>query len=139
VTERFVADASIGVAWSVSAQSSGKTDDLLDEVAEGARFRVPALWYLEVANALLVLTRRKRITPRECASARRALASLNPAVDEEAPTIAFGKVSDLAVEHSLSVYDAAYLELALRTGLALASRDAGLNKAAQRCGIQVLV
>jgi predicted nucleic acid-binding protein len=60
-------------------------------------------------------------------------------VDEEAPTIAFGKVSDLAVEHSLSVYDAAYLELALRTGLALASRDAGLNKAAQRCGIQVLV
>lgn len=135
----FVADASIAVAWSVAAQSNRGTDDLLEEVAEGRPFCVPGLWFFEIANALLVLTRRKRITPRECAVARRALAALHPAVDDEEPRIALEKVSDLAAEHSLSVYDAAYLELALRRRLPLASRDAGLNRAARRCAIQILL
>jgi predicted nucleic acid-binding protein len=99
---------------------------------------VPGLWFFEIANALLVLTRRKRITTRECTIARRALAALHPVVDDEGPRIALEKLSDLAAEHSLSVYDAAYLELALRTKLPLASLDSGLNKAAQRCAVQLL-
>jgi predicted nucleic acid-binding protein len=67
------------------------------------------------------------------------LLNLNPVVDEEGPRAALGRVSELAAEHNLSVYDAAYLELALRRGLPLASRDAGLNRAAQRCGVKVLL
>jgi predicted nucleic acid-binding protein len=110
-----------------------------DEVAEGRRFYVPVLWFFEIANALLVLRRRKKITPKECAAAGRALASLHPAVDEEEPRVAFGKVSELALEQSLSVYDAAYLELALRRGLPLASRHVDLNSAAQQCGVRVLL
>ena len=60
-------------------------------------------------------------------------------VDEEGLRVALGKISDLADAHALTVYDAAYLELALRTGLPLASRDGDLNRAARRCGVKVLL
>jgi predicted nucleic acid-binding protein len=139
VTTGFVADASVGVAWSVASQSSTETERLLDEVSSGRPMCVPVLWAYEVANALLVLTRRKRIKAQERVSACRALVHLNPAVDDEGPRTVLGKVSDLAAEHDLSVYDAAYLELALRRGLPLASRDDGLNRAARRCGVEVLL
>jgi predicted nucleic acid-binding protein len=139
VTVGFVADASIAVAWSVASQSSNATGHLLDEVSSGRPLCVPILWAYEVANALLVLKRRNRIRPEEWASARRSLARLNPVVDEEGARAALGKVSDLAAEHDLSVYDAAYLELALRRSLPLASRDAALNRAARRYGVGVLL
>src|ERR1700681_2915779 len=57
---------------------------------------------------------------------------LRPVVDDEGPHLAFGETLDLADKHALSVYDAAYLELALRKSLPLASRDRALNKAARR-------
>jgi predicted nucleic acid-binding protein len=139
MTGGFVVDASVGVAWSVASQSSNDTEQLLDEVSSGRPLCVPVLWLYEVANALLVLGRRNRIKPQDSAKARVALLNLNPVVDEEGPRAALGRVSELAAEHNLSVYDAAYLELSLRRGLPLASRDAGLNRAAQRCGVKVLL
>jgi predicted nucleic acid-binding protein len=60
-------------------------------------------------------------------------------VDDEGPRGALGRVSDLAEKHALSVYDAAYLELATRRGLPLASCDADLNRAAKRCGVMMLL
>jgi predicted nucleic acid-binding protein len=139
VTAAFVADSSVAVSWAVLSQSSPLTDSLLDAVISGRAFVVPALWPFEVANALLALTRRKRITPEQCARARRALNRLRPLVDDEGPGEAFGRISEHAEEHELSIYDAAYLELALRRRLPIASRDARLNKAAQFRGIQTLV
>ena len=139
MTDGFVADSSVGVAWAVLSQSSQATEHLLNDVASGKPFVVPALWTFEVANSLLVLMRRKRIEPEECARARRALSRLVPVVDAEGPRVAFGKISELAEEHTLSVYDAAYLELAVRRGLPLASRDGALNKAAKRCGVKALL
>lgn len=135
----FIADSSVGVAWAVMSQSSEATAQLLDDVASGTPFAVPAVWMLEVANSLLVLTRRKRIEPEQCVRARRALSHLNPAIDEEGARFALGKISNLAEKHALSVYDAAYLELAMRKGLPLASRDAALNKAARLCGVKTLL
>lgn len=64
------------------------------------------------------------------------LAQSSPVVDDEGPRLALGRISDLAEEHALSVYDAACSELALRRGLPLASRDAALNEAAGRCGVE---
>jgi len=58
--EGFVADASVGVSWAVSSQSSPAAKGLLEEVAAGKPFVLPGLWILEVANALLVLTHRKK-------------------------------------------------------------------------------
>lgn len=135
----FVADASVGVSWAVLSQSSSLTDRLLDEVASGRPFLVPPLWPFEVAQALLVLARRKRIAAEQCARARRALGRLTPVIDDEGPGAALGRISDLAGECGISVYDAAYLELALRRSLPLASRDTRLNAAAKSRGLETLL
>ncbi len=139
MSEGFVADASVGVAWAVHSQSLEATAPLLDEVASGRPFVVPVLWMFEVANALLVLVRRKRIGPEQSALARRALSHLTPIVDEEGSRVALSAVYLLAEKHSLSVYDAVYLELALRRSLPLASRDMNLNRAAKFCGAKILL
>ena len=139
MSEGFVADASVGVAWAVHSQSIEATAQLLDEVASGRPFVVPVLWMFEVANGLLALTRRKRIDALQCARARLALNRLTPAVDDEGARFALTRVSELADKYRLSVYDAAYLELAQRRGVPLASRDTELNKAAKLMGVRTLL
>jgi predicted nucleic acid-binding protein len=94
---------------------------------------------LEIANALLVLTRRKKILAQQCARARAALSRLRPVIDDEGPRLALQRISELAEESSLSIYDAVYLELAQRKSLPLASRDSGLRAAAKKYGIRVLL
>jgi predicted nucleic acid-binding protein len=135
VSARFVIDASIAVAWVHPAQATRETDRLLDEVAGGVRFAVPALWLLEVANALLVLERRRKLKADERAEALETLLTLGPAIDDDGARHAFGRVSDLAREHDLSVYDATYLELALREKLPLVTKDHGLRAAARRATV----
>ncbi len=81
-------DASVGVSWAVPSQSSSAAEALLEEVASGKPFVVPGLWMFEIANALLVLTRRKRIPPRQCARARAALSRLHPVIDDDGPRLA---------------------------------------------------
>jgi predicted nucleic acid-binding protein len=135
----FVADSSVGVAWAVLSQSTDATDRLLNDVASGTPFVVPVLWMFEVANALLALSRRKRIEPEQCARARRAISRLTPLIDEKGPQLAWSRIWDLADRHALSVYDAVYLELADRRGLPLATRDAELSKAAKLSGVPTLL
>ncbi|MBP8262048.1 MAG: type II toxin-antitoxin system VapC family toxin [Verrucomicrobia bacterium] len=139
MSEGFIADSSVGVAWAVPSQASDATDALLDKVAAGTPLVAPILWPFEVANSLLVLLRRKKILAPERERALEALARLPLAVDDEGPRLAWGKISELATEHGLSVYDAAYLELAVRRKLPLASRDEALCKAAQSCRIKMLL
>lgn len=139
MSEGFIADSSVGVAWAVPSQASEATDDLLDNVATGTPLVVPTLWSFEVANSLLVLLRRKRILALERDRALGALAQLPLVVDDEGPRLALGKISELASEHGLSVYDATYLELAVRRKLPLASRDGALCKAAQGCRVKLLL
>ena len=139
MTSGFVAHSSVGVAWAVASQSSDGTRSLLDEVAAGRPCVIPVLWMFEVANTLLVLLRRRRISADEYGRARHDLAELRPVVDDEGPHLAFGETLELADKHALSVYDAAYLELALRKSLPLASRDEALNKAAGRAGVKTML
>lgn len=139
MSEGFVADSSVGVAWAAHSQASEATDQLLEKVAGGGPLVVPTLWPFEVANSLLVLFRRKRIIADERDRALGALARLPLVVDDEGCRQAFGKVSELAAEHGLSVYDAAYLELALRRKLPLASRDDALCNTAKDCHVRLLL
>lgn len=139
MSEGFIADASVGVAWAVPSQASNTTDDLLDQAASGTPLIVPTLWPFEVANSLLVLLRRKKILAPERDRALGALARLPLVLDDDGPRLALGKISALAVEYGLSVYDAAYLELAVRQKLPLASRDEALCKAAQSCRVKLLL
>lgn len=139
MSEGFIADSSVGVAWAVHSQASAATDQLLDGVAAGTPLVVPTLWPFEVANSLLVLLRRKRLLAAERDRAVAALAHLPLLVDDDGPRLALGRISGLAAEHGLSVCDAAYLELAVRRKLPLASRDEALRKAAQRCHVKLLL
>ena len=139
MSEGFIADSSVGVAWAVHSQASAATDELLDRVAAGTPLVVPTLWPFEVANSLLVLLRRKKLLTAERDRAVAALACLPLVVDDDGPRLALGRISELAAEHGLSVYDAAYLELAVRRKLPLASRDEALRKAAQGCHVKLLL
>ena len=134
----FVADSSIGVAWSTPSQGTPETDQLLDDVALGRSVVVPSLWFLEVANTLLKLERNHRIPAGHRRKALADLAALSPQVDDAPAVSAFNTVSDVAEKYGLSVYDAAFLELALRRGAPLASRDQPLVEAAKKAGVSVI-
>ncbi len=136
MSEEFVADASVAMAWAVESQSSPQSKALLDRVAAGVPFVVPVLWPFEVANGLLVLLRRKRMTPQDFARICRDFEAAKPVIDAEGPRLLWHEVTDLAEKFGLTIYDAAYLELAIRRRLALASRDASLNDAARLCGVK---
>jgi predicted nucleic acid-binding protein len=139
MSEGFIADSSVGVSWAVHSQASEATDELLDEVSAGRPLVVPALWAFEVANSLVVLLRRKKLLAEERNRALGALGRLPVVVDDEGPRLAFGRISELAAEHGLSLYDAAYLELAVRRKLPLASRDDALCRAAGACRVKLLL
>jgi predicted nucleic acid-binding protein len=134
----FVVDASVGFAWVYEDQATPETDRLLNELATGGMAVVPAMWFLEMANVLLTAQRRHRLTPYQRKAALEHLNTLQFVVDEEAAKSAFGKTSDLAENLGLTVYDAHYLEVALRRKMPLATRDGALRQAAKRCGVEVL-
>jgi predicted nucleic acid-binding protein len=136
MSERFVADASIAVAWVHPAQATPQTEALLQAIYDGAVVEAPALWPLEVANALLVLVRRRKLAAHERQRALIALQNLPVELDHEMSSLAFTTLSALAAEHRLSVYDAAYLELALRKKLPLGCKDGPLRTAAKRCRLK---
>jgi predicted nucleic acid-binding protein len=138
VTKEFVVDASISIAWVHPAQATTQSQALLEAIAAGAVVRAPALWSLETANALLVLTRRRKLSDAERVNALTVLAQLSVVLDHETAALAFGKLSDLATRHGLSVYDAAYLELALRRKLPIACKDGPLRTAAKRARVKLL-
>ncbi len=136
MTRKFVADASVAVAWIHPDQGTDETEAMLDALEEGAALEVPALWPLEVANALLVLVRRRKLTDDDRVLGLQWLAGLPVRVDHDmAALTAFTQLSDIAVKHGLSVYDAAYLELAQRRALSLGCKDGPLRTAARRAGV----
>jgi predicted nucleic acid-binding protein len=137
VTRVFVADASVAVGWVHPAQATTHTAAMLDALGDGAALEVPALWPLEVANALLVLVRRRTLTEDERQTGLGWLRGLPVRIDPEAASLAFSRLSELAAAHRLSVYDAAYLELAHRRRLALACQEGPLRKAAKREGVSL--
>lgn len=137
MTGSFVVDASVAVAWVHPAQATPETAAMLDAIAEGTTIDVPALWSLEVANALAVLARRRKLTEEERQVALGWLRGLPVRVDHEMASLAFTRLSELASAHQLSVYDAAYLELAQRRTLVLGCKDGPLQEAATRAGVRL--
>src|SRR5579863_4475511 len=122
------------MAWVLPSQASEPTNDLLNQLMSGAVIWVPSLWPYEVSNSLLVLLRRKRLLQEDYLAARVFFQGLRTSIDDAGQYFAGGRTADLAIEFGLTVYDAAYLELAVRKQLSLASRDSDLNRAAARCG-----
>jgi predicted nucleic acid-binding protein len=125
----------VAIGWVHPSQSTAATAATLVAIAEGATLEVPALWPVEVANALTVLERRGKLTVTERQIALGWLRGLRLRIDHEMAGVAFSRLSELASKYRLSVYDAAYLELAHRRSLELACKDEPLRVAAKKCGV----
>lgn len=134
--ESFVLDASVALAWGLEDESNAYTDAVLDAM-EHREAIVPCIWPLEVSNALLVAERRGRVTRAMITGFLEHLWSLPIVVEQCDPRRIFGQVLLLAREQGLSVYDATYLDLALRMGLPLATQDDALRAAASRVGVEI--
>jgi predicted nucleic acid-binding protein len=132
--EAFVLDGSVSLAWYFKDEANPYADAVAARFPE-VRAVVPAIWPLEVANAILMGERRKRSTEAQATTWLGYLGSLPVIVDDETTTRAWSDVLSLARAHNLSAYDAAYLELALRRGLPLASLDDRLRAAAAAVGV----
>jgi predicted nucleic acid-binding protein len=128
----FVVDASVSAAWFLPDEANPATEAALQATSTHDVW-VPALWLLEVSNLLLQAQRRKRITADKRRDLAAAAGALRIKVDREPVPIT--TLDDVAARHGLSAYDAAYLELALRRGLALATQDDALIAAMTRAGV----
>ena len=133
----FVLDCSIAMAWCFEDEATEFTDSLLESLAQ-ATAKVPSIWFLEVANVLAISERRGRTNQAKITKFLQLLRSLPIIVDVKTEEKAFTDVLTLARTHQLTSYDAAYLELALREGLPLATLDEGLKRVALNIGVTIL-
>jgi predicted nucleic acid-binding protein len=133
----LVLDSSVTLAWLYSDEITEPIQRIFEAVAEQGAV-VPALWKLEIANSLTVAVRRGRIGRDFRRAALSDLAMLEIATDPHTETNAWGQTVELADRCDLTVYDAAYLELALRRRLPLATLDEKLRVGAASCGVEVL-
>jgi len=133
----FVIDASAALAWCFDDESTEATRALLDRF-EDERAEVPSLWHLELANALAMGERHRRITPARTSEFIALIDGLPIVIDERTPNVALSTVLELSRREQLSAYDASYLELAMRRGVPLATKDNDLARAANHLGVSLL-
>src|SRR5438105_2157991 len=130
----FVLDCSVTMAWYFRDEANAYANTVRKALSR-ARAVVPALWPLEVANILVLGERRGRSTEAEASKWLRYLQMLPIHVDDETGARAWSDILHVARSYDLSAYDAAYLELAIRLGLPLASLDDRLKTAADSAGV----
>jgi predicted nucleic acid-binding protein len=122
------------MGWCFEDESGDYGDRVLDALEKGEAL-VPSVWSLEVANVLVIAERRGRLKVGESARFLELLQSLPIFVEEVSLPRATGSVLSLARELDLSAYDASYLELAMRSGVPLATHDLALIQAAGNVGV----
>lgn len=126
----LVLDSSVTLAWTYSEQNSAEVNRVLQLVSGNGAW-VPSLWRLEVANILEMGVRRTRHDAAFRDATLADLALLPIDVDQDTDAHAWGATIRLAERHRLTLYEAAYLELAKRRGFPLATLDAELRAAAE--------
>jgi predicted nucleic acid-binding protein len=134
--DRFVVDGSVTLAWLFHDEQDPYADAIIAKLPY-LEMLVPRLWHLEVANVLLVGERRKRCTQADTTTWLSFLSGLPVVVDGATEARAWSDIINLARQHDLSEYDAAYLELALREAVPLATLDAKLEAAARAVGVAI--
>jgi predicted nucleic acid-binding protein len=133
----FVLDASVTLSWCFMDESTPHSQDVLDRLSD-TYVETPAIWLFEVANVLMIGERRKRITAIVSDEFLQKLARLDIRVEPPGFNVSIHNLLTLTRRHGLTAYDAAYLELAQRKGLALATFDTNLRKAARVENVQLL-
>ncbi|MEX1184775.1 MAG: type II toxin-antitoxin system VapC family toxin [Gemmatimonadota bacterium] len=130
----FVLDASVTLSWCFEDEGGDYALAVLDAL-QSSEATVASLWPVEVANGLVTAERRGRIAAAAAARFAHLLLSLPIVVDPVDRRRAFEVVRTLARQHDLSAYDAAYLELATRLAVPIATLDARLAVAAESQGV----
>jgi predicted nucleic acid-binding protein len=135
----LILDASAALAWCITRSNPSEAalaQDALNLVRLSSA-QVPALWYSEVLNALLVFERAKRLSPQDSASFLSDLATLWIDQDSASAAATQSRVLSAARKYRLTAYDATYLEIAQRKGASLATFDRQLAQACRHAGIHV--
>jgi predicted nucleic acid-binding protein len=132
----LVIDSSAALSWCFEDEASPASDALFERVRDQGAV-VPGLWRLEVANVLLQAEKRGRITAADIAMRLELIARLPIATDDETTERAWREILALARAQGLTTYDATYLELAIRRGLPLQTKNEALIGAAKRCGVAI--
>ena len=132
----LVIDSSAALSWCFEDEASPETDAVFEQVRDQGAV-VPGLWHLEVANVLLQAERRGRITTGDVAMRFELIADLPIMTDDETIARAWREILALARAEGLTTYDATYLEVAIRRGLPLVTKDAALIAAAGRSGVAI--
>jgi predicted nucleic acid-binding protein len=133
----FVLDSSVALAWVLKGERTPRTEALLTEAGESGAL-VTSLWPIEVANVLLTYERKTLITTADRMHAIAVYSKLPIETDTQTAERAWNTAYELALIHKLTVYDAGYLELSLRSGLPLATLDQALARAATSSGVPVI-
>jgi len=127
-----VVDASVSAAWLLPNEATPYTESVLQATADREVW-VPALWLLEVGNLVISAQRRKRIDAAKRRELVMATSALRLRVDRE--PVSMANMDDLAASHGLTAYDAAYLELAMRWSLPMATQGAAMRKATKASSV----
>lgn len=134
----FVLDASVTLAYVLPDES---VTDAVRDIMRRARTEpvfVPCLWSIEVGNALVIRCRKNRLTPEEAERVLAKPSQFNVHAEEASGTHHWSRGFQLALAHSLTLYDAIYLEIASRLRLPLATFDKALRRAAEAEGVPIL-
>jgi len=130
-------DNSVSAAWCFSGEANTYTEAVFRAVASDGGAIAPALWPVELANAMVVAERRKRITAAQREAFLKNLAGLDIEIQPLVADDVFQQGIGLATNHSLSVYDATYLAIAVQRQLPLATQDQDLMRAAKEVGVSL--
>lgn len=133
----WVLDCSLALAWALPDETSKRAERFLVEVTAATVLCVPALWWYEIADVLTMAQRRRRLPESDGLHVIELYASLPIQTDTHLNSDVAWRFHTIAREHTLSAYDAAYLELAQRKGFGLATLDRNLAAAARKAGVAV--
>jgi len=134
----LVIDASATLGFLLRDEQAAPSTKALKAMEQGASTYVPMHWWLETANGLLVAERRKRASQADITEALQLIQALPVMTDDETPQRSGSDTMALARQYTLTCYDAAYLELALRRKARLVTMDQALLVAARNVGVSIL-
>ena len=135
---RFVLDASVVLTWCFPDENAALAQHVAGMLKQGDTAVAPSFWPHEILNALLAAEKRKRISKELVRRFLDDLATLPVVLQQFAAGVVFGRIQRLSREHGLTAYDAAYLDLALDSGLPLATLDEALARASRKARVRLV-
>lgn len=135
---RFIIDASVVLTWCFPDENTPLAQHVAGLFQRGDTAVAPPFWPYDVLNALLVGEKRKRISKALVRSFLDELATLPIVLEQFPAAIVFDRIQRLSREHGLTAYDAAYLDLAVDSGFALATLDEDLARACRKARVRLV-